>query len=141
MLSGSRAVLESARAQLSLGRSPGSMTARRCRCCRSALDTARGCGARAVVRDAVTALAQRGQSPVEPGDAPTRLTSRQHRVTELVAAGLDVNEVAQRLFLTPRDGARRPRVDRGERIVTGLKSSSSRRCHDRTPDREECHAS
>jgi hypothetical protein len=30
-----------------------------------------------------------------------RLTGRQRRVAELTASGLDVNEVAQRLFLTP----------------------------------------
>jgi DNA-binding NarL/FixJ family response regulator len=34
-------------------------------------------------------------------DVPTRVTSRQRRVTDLAEAGLDVNEVAQRLFLTP----------------------------------------
>ena len=56
---------------------------------------------RAVVRDAVAALAQRGHAPVDPSDAPVGLTSRQRRVTDLAAAGLDVNEVAQRLFLTP----------------------------------------
>ena len=34
-------------------------------------------------------------------DVPTRITSRERRVTDLVASGLEVNEVAQRLFLTP----------------------------------------
>ena len=68
---------------------------------RAALATARACGARAVVGDAVAALAQRGESTVEADDVPTRITSRQRRVTDLVATGLDVNEVAQRLFLTP----------------------------------------
>ena len=68
---------------------------------RAALATARACGARAVVRDAVSALAQRGESTAEADDVPTRITSRQRRVTDLAATGLDVNEVAQRLFLTP----------------------------------------
>ena len=54
-----------------------------------------------MVRDAVTALAQRGHPPVDPGAAPVGLTGRQRRVADLAAAGLDVNEVAQRLFLTP----------------------------------------
>ena len=100
-LSGSRAVLESARAQVSLGRSPGVDDAEAVPLLRSALETARWCGARAVVRDAVAALAQRGQPPADPGAAPARVTSRQRHVSELVNAGLDVNEVAQRLFLTP----------------------------------------
>ena len=101
LLSGSRAVLEAARAQLSLGRSPEVGDAEAVALLQSALDTARACGARAVVRDAVAALAQRGLAPVDPSAAPVGLTSRQRRVTDLAAAGLDVNEVAQRLFLTP----------------------------------------
>ena len=50
---------------------------------------------------AAEALAQRGGSQADTGDAHTRLTSRQRRVNELTAAGLDPHEVAQRLFLTP----------------------------------------
>lgn len=38
---------------------------------------------------------------MDAGDDDTWLTGRQRRVTELVAAGLGVNEVAQRLFLAP----------------------------------------
>ena len=42
-----------------------------------------------------------GGRPADPGSEPPRLTSRQRRVSDLAAAGLGVNEVAQRLFLTP----------------------------------------
>jgi DNA-binding NarL/FixJ family response regulator len=67
---------------------------------RAALATADACGARGVVREAVSALAERGES-AEEDDGPTRITSRRRRITDLAASGLDVNEVAQRLFLTP----------------------------------------
>ena len=67
----------------------------------AALHAARACGAGGVAADAAEALAQRGHPEAAAGDAHTGLTSRQRRVTELTAAGLDVHEVAQRLFLTP----------------------------------------
>ena len=85
---------------------------------------------------------ERGHAPDEPVDAPARLTSRQRRVLDLAAAGLDVNEVAQRLFLTPRtvravlestSGGRRR--DRPAAAQVVLKSSLP--CSER-PDREEC---
>jgi DNA-binding CsgD family transcriptional regulator len=101
LLAGSRSVLETARARLSLGRSPDVGEAEAVALLRSALETARACGARAVARDAAEALAERGHAPSDPGAAPTGLTGRQRRVSDLAAAGLDVNEVAQRLFLTP----------------------------------------
>jgi DNA-binding NarL/FixJ family response regulator len=68
---------------------------------RAALATARSCGALEVIREAVSALGQRGESTAEVDDIPTTITSRQRRVTDLAATGLAVNEVAQRLFLTP----------------------------------------
>jgi DNA-binding NarL/FixJ family response regulator len=68
---------------------------------RATLATARACGALQVIRDAVSALGQRGESTAEVDDVPARITSRQRRVTDLTATGMDVNEVAQRLFLTP----------------------------------------
>jgi DNA-binding NarL/FixJ family response regulator len=101
LLSGSPAVLEAARAQLSLGRSPEVGDTEAVTLLQAALDTARACGARAVVRDAAAALVQRGQAPVDADAAPVGITTRQRRVAELTAAGLDVNVVAQRLFLTP----------------------------------------
>jgi DNA-binding NarL/FixJ family response regulator len=55
-----------------------------------------------VARAAVAALADRGDSPGPDDDAATpRLTGRERRVLDLTAAGLDIREVAQRLFLTP----------------------------------------
>ena len=65
------------------------------------LDTARACGARAVAREAATRWPRTGPHRPTPATVPVRLTSRQQRVSELAAQGLDVNEVAQRLFLTP----------------------------------------
>ena len=101
LLSGSPAVLDAARARLSLGRSPEVEETEAVALVQGALDMARACGARAVARDAAAALAQRGHAPVDPGAAPARLTSRQQRVADLAGAGMEVNEVAQRLFLSP----------------------------------------
>jgi DNA-binding CsgD family transcriptional regulator len=101
VLSETRALVETARARLSLGASPEVGADEAVVLLRSALDLARACGARGVARDAVSALARRGQPADDPQHAPLRLTSRQRRVTALAASGLDVNEVAQRLFLTP----------------------------------------
>ena len=68
----------------------------------AALGAARACGARGVTVDAAEALAQRGHpEAADADDTHTGLTSRQRRVSELIAAGLDPHEVAQRLFLTP----------------------------------------
>ena len=101
ILSGTCGALEEARAQLALGRSADLPHGEAVPLLRAALATARACGALEVIRDAVSALAQRGESTAEVDDVPTRLTSRQRRVTDLAGTGLDVNEVAQRLFLTP----------------------------------------
>jgi ATP/maltotriose-dependent transcriptional regulator MalT len=100
VLSGTCAVLEGARAQLALGRSDGAARTEAVPLLQAALATARSCGARAVVRDTTSALGQLGET-TEADDPPTRVTSRQRRVADLAATGLDVNEVAQRLFLTP----------------------------------------
>ena len=101
ILSGTCAALEEARAQLALGRSAHLPHGEAVPLLRAALATARACGALGVIRDAVSALAQRGENTGEVDDVPTRVTSRQRRVTDLAETGLDVNEVAQRLFLTP----------------------------------------
>ena len=100
-LSGTPSALEAARAQLSLGRSRAVADGEAVSLLGSALGLARACGATAVAREAVTALAERDQAPTDVGTAPVGLTSRQRRVRDLVATGLGVNEVAQRLFLTP----------------------------------------
>lgn len=101
LLDGSRSVLEAARARLSLGRTPEVEDDEAVALLRSALDAARACGARALAHDAAAALGERGRAPDDPGAAPAGLTNRQRRVRDLAADGLDVNEVAQRLFLTP----------------------------------------
>jgi DNA-binding CsgD family transcriptional regulator len=101
LLAGTPALLEAARARLTLGSSPEVADAEAVPLLEAALDTARACGARAVAADAAQALADRGRPAAHRDDAPAGLTGRQQRVIELTAAGLDVNEVAQRLFLTP----------------------------------------
>jgi DNA-binding SARP family transcriptional activator/DNA-binding CsgD family transcriptional regulator/tetratricopeptide (TPR) repeat protein len=102
LLSGTTATLETARARVALARSPAVADPEAVALLRSALTAARACGAQGVGRDAVAVLAQRGQRlEATAMDAPARLTSRQRRILDLAATGLDVNEVAQRLFLTP----------------------------------------
>ena len=102
LLSGTTATLECARAQTALGRSPDVADAEAVPLLRSALAAARACGARSVARDAGEALARRGHAPGRRGcGRPDPAHRPQRRVLDLAAAGLDVNEVAQRLFLTP----------------------------------------
>jgi len=101
LLAGTTATLEAARARTALGRSPAVAETEAVTLLQSALAAARACGARSVARDAVEALAQRGHRLEDSADAPTRLTTRQRRVLDLASTGMDVNEVAQRLFLTP----------------------------------------
>ncbi len=102
VLTGSRSALESARARLSLGRAPEVGDAEAETLLRAALDTARACGARAVAGAAAAALTERGRAADVGAASPAAgLTSRQRRVSDLAATGLDVNEIAQRLFLTP----------------------------------------
>ncbi len=101
LLTGTRASLELARAQVALARAPGVADPEAIPLLEAALHVARAAGAGGVAADAAVALAQRGRADADAGDAHTRLTSRQRRVIELTAAGLDPHEVAQRLFLTP----------------------------------------
>ena len=101
LLSATPAALEAARARIALGRSPAVADTEALALLQTALTAARGCGAQSVARDAVEGLAQRGHEPEDAVDAPARLTSRQRRVLDLTAAGLGVNEIAQRLFLPP----------------------------------------
>ncbi len=101
VLAGTRAVLEHARAQSALGRRPDLADDEAVPLLEQALATARACGARRLARRTADELVRRGRPPETPVDEQVRLSSRQHRVLELAAEGLDVNEVAQRLFLTP----------------------------------------
>ncbi len=101
LLSETRASLDAARARVALARAPGIADAEAVPLLQAALTEARACGARSVAADAAAELAQRGHAEAEAGGGPTRLTRRQRRVSELTAAGLTAEEVAQRLFLTP----------------------------------------
>jgi DNA-binding SARP family transcriptional activator/tetratricopeptide (TPR) repeat protein len=102
LLAGSRATLELARAQIALGRSDEVADEEAVPLLRDALAAARACGARSPARRAAEELARRGHRAEESQvDTQARLSSRQRRVLELAAEGLDVNQVAQQLFLTP----------------------------------------
>ena len=101
LLVGSRSALETARAQLALGSSLAVGDPEAVVLLRSALDGARACGARTTARDAAVALQSRGQAPDDPATAPAGLSDRQAKVRALASGGLSVNEIAQRLFLTP----------------------------------------
>jgi ATP/maltotriose-dependent transcriptional regulator MalT len=101
LLTGTRASLELARARVALARAPGVADPEAVPLLEAALHAARACGAGGVATEAAEALAQRGHWEADARDPHTGLTSRQRRVTELTAAGLDPHEVAQRLFLTP----------------------------------------
>lgn len=93
--------LERARAWLALGRSNALVDVEAVPLLRRAAEAARASGARGVLRDAAAALAMRGQ-PLDALDAHAAgPTARERLVLDLHSAGLDVNEVAQRLLLTP----------------------------------------
>ncbi|QZY29118.1 BTAD domain-containing putative transcriptional regulator [Nocardioides coralli] len=101
LLSGTDAAVETARARLALGQCRGVPAGEAVDLLRSALVVARTCGARIVARDAAAELERRG-APVDGGaDRPVEPTDREQRILELVHEGLDADEVAQRLFLTP----------------------------------------
>jgi DNA-binding SARP family transcriptional activator len=95
------AAVELARARLALGRSPDVPDAEALPLLHQALEGARTCGARGVQRDAVAVLAARGVTVALEQATATELTARDRRILDLAAAGMDVNEVAQRLLLTP----------------------------------------
>jgi DNA-binding NarL/FixJ family response regulator len=102
VLTGTTAAVELARAQVALARHPEVADGEAVTLLRAALSTAQACGARGVARDALDELAVRGHRPEDPATGgPVRVSARERRVLELSAAGLDVNEVAQALFLTP----------------------------------------
>jgi hypothetical protein len=89
-----------ARARLALARRPEVDRAEAVPLLRAAAAAARVCGSATVLDQALAALADRGEQLPNPGDG-IRMTSRERRVLDLTAAGLDVHQVAQRLFLTP----------------------------------------
>jgi DNA-binding SARP family transcriptional activator/DNA-binding CsgD family transcriptional regulator len=102
LLGPTSAALDLARARLAVGRRPEVATEEAVSLLRAAAAGGRDCGAAPVVDAAVAALADRGERPA-PNDhgAAARLTGRERRVLDLTTAGLDIRQVAQRLFLTP----------------------------------------
>jgi ATP/maltotriose-dependent transcriptional regulator MalT len=97
-----RAALQLAKARLALGRRLGPDSPEAGTLLRAAAAGGRDCGARALVAAALAALADRDE-PAEADDGlrQPRLTGRERQVLDLTASGLDIHQVAQRLFLTP----------------------------------------
>jgi ATP/maltotriose-dependent transcriptional regulator MalT len=101
-LGSTSAALELARARLAVGLRPEVTRDEAVPLLRAAAAGGRDCGAAPVLDAALAGLADRGEQP-GPGDhaAAAGLTERDRRVLDLTAAGLDIRQVAQRLFLTP----------------------------------------
>lgn len=93
-------MLALARARLALGRRPEVPADEAVPLLRAAADAAHDCAARSVHDQAVAALAERGESVGDDRLVP-RMTFRERQVLDLTDSGLDVHQVAQRLFLTP----------------------------------------
>lgn len=94
-------ILALARARLALGCRSEVPDAEAVPLLRNAAAAARGGGARPVHDRAVAALADRGESIAADDRGAIRMTTRERHVLDLTAGGLDVHQVAQRLFLTP----------------------------------------
>jgi ATP/maltotriose-dependent transcriptional regulator MalT len=102
LLAGTGAELERARAELALGRSPDVPDEQAVPLLREAARRALRCGAARVAADAAAALRERGEAADEEARCEQPAVSgTDRRILELAAEGLDVHEVAQRLFLTP----------------------------------------
>ena len=100
VLRGSRAQLETARAELELARVLPTGEERE-RLLRSALAGALDCGSPGLYRETATLLHAAGVDvPAEAGDAVV-VTSTERRMLELTADGAGPREIAQALFLTP----------------------------------------
>ncbi|WP_395245160.1 BTAD domain-containing putative transcriptional regulator [Agromyces sp. MMS24-K17] len=100
VLSGANAELELARAHAALAAlEPAPLDAERTR---RAFELARSCGADALAASCAERLAVLGVALPPAADGLARLTSTERRVVEQLAAGADVNEIAERLFVTPR---------------------------------------
>jgi DNA-binding SARP family transcriptional activator len=102
VLSTTTAEVEKARAELALGRSPDVPDLEAVPLLRTAGVRGRRCGAQRVFADACSALRQRGQVVEDEAcDEPATVSVTVRRILDLAGAGLGVNDVAQRLFLTP----------------------------------------
>jgi tetratricopeptide (TPR) repeat protein len=97
------AALVLARARLALGRRPEVDRDEAVRLLRAAVDAARDRGSPVLREQALAALADRGETAgslaAEQDGRP--MTAREQQVLDLTASGLDLHQVAQRLFLTP----------------------------------------
>ncbi len=93
--------LELAKARLALGRSLDVADSEAVTALNAALEVAHFSGAAGVRDDALTALAARGRQVEPPCDDVAVLTTTERRILDLTASGLDVRQVAERLFLTP----------------------------------------
>jgi DNA-binding NarL/FixJ family response regulator len=101
VLASTPAAVELARARCALGSSPRVTDQEAVPLLRAASAQARARGASGVWERARDALVRRGQQ-VEPHADRVRTLSRTERqILELAGAGLDIREVAQRLFVTP----------------------------------------
>jgi DNA-binding CsgD family transcriptional regulator len=104
-LAATDAALVLAQARLTLGRRPELDRHEAVHMLRTAAGAARECGSPVLLQRALTALRDRGETADLDDPAaqtgPPRLTSREQQVLDLIASGLDVHQVAQRLFLTP----------------------------------------
>ena len=101
LLTPTTSAVELARARVALGRRPDVGAAEAIALLQQAHDAALAHGAQGVQRDAMAALAERGEQVAAVCQALTGPSGRERQVLELTASGLDVNQVAQQLFLTP----------------------------------------
>jgi hypothetical protein len=121
VLTPSYAAVELARARCMLGSRPEVPDDEAVDLLRAALETALDRGAFGVRKRALMGLARRGRPDVSGRAAQPRPTSTERRIVELTAAGHDIREVAQQLFLTP--GTVQAVLESAS--VDGLKFSSS----------------
>jgi DNA-binding NarL/FixJ family response regulator len=101
LLSSTSAAVDLARARCALGSRPEVADAEAVPLLLDACRTAEERGARGVLDRARSELARRGH-PVDPWGEETRpLSSTERQILALDGDGLDVREIAQRLFVTP----------------------------------------
>lgn len=100
LLEPTTAALERARARHALACHPDVPDGEAVPLLKAALAEAHECGAAGLRASVRLALASRGQAPPAAAVTPA-LSATERRVLDLTAAGLDVHEVAQTLFLTP----------------------------------------
>jgi ATP/maltotriose-dependent transcriptional regulator MalT len=113
------AAVERARAQLALARLPSVTQPEAVELMRAVRDAGHVCGAVGLRDAAQAALRELGDDEPERVAEQVVLTTTERRVLDLMEAGFDAREVAQRLFLTP--GTVQSIVDGLDDLVGGLK--------------------